>query len=202
MTEESAASHSAPVRGRVSRFFGQYIVKNRFQFKFSFVIFLFLATAMTVIWLQGSWVVSRMISQGLVTGDEAISHLRILNQNILYLSVLALAVVFGLTLFFSHFIAGPLYRFEKTLEQMREGDLSVIVRLRKHDELKDTAECFNQALTSLRGKIRHDREVITVSLDKINKLIQQSRQEGKAVETDLLEKIVSTLQNTPPQIKI
>jgi methyl-accepting chemotaxis protein len=46
-------------------------------------------------------------------------------------------------LFLSHRVAGPFFRFEKTLEKMTAGDLSERIRLRKNDEGKVLAEKIN-----------------------------------------------------------
>lgn len=48
-----------------------------------------------------------------------------------------------LALFLSHRVAGPFFRFEKTLEKMKDGDFSERIRLRKNDEGKRLAEMIN-----------------------------------------------------------
>lgn len=54
-----------------------------------------------------------------------------------------------LFLFLSHRIAGPLFRFEKTLEEVSKGDLSQRINLRKTDQLKKLQDAFNKAMESL-----------------------------------------------------
>ncbi len=65
---------------------------------------------------------------------------------------LILLIALG-TIFLSHKIAGPLYRFETVLYQMALGDLSVRCRLRKFDEAKSVSQAFNRTLDSLDYKI-------------------------------------------------
>ena len=192
----------APHRGRMSRFFGRYIIKNRLQFKFSFIVFAFLSVASLIIWYQSHWVVQSLIHSGAVEGEQAIEQLTILNQNIMYTCLLAVAIVFGLSLFFSHFVAGPIYRMETVFRQMKEGDLSVVVRFRKNDELQDTAEEFNQALMSIRTKLRKERETVSISLDRVKKMAEKLRQEGRTKEAGELDQIIFDLHNNPPQIKV
>ena len=108
-----------------SRFFGIKIIKTKFQFKFSLVVFIFLAVSAGAIWFWGNSMVSKMIESGMLTGDDAIASVNVLRDNIAYISILALAITFGLSLFFSHYIAGPIYRFEKTLEAMRDQGLEL-----------------------------------------------------------------------------
>lgn len=50
----------------------------------------------------------------------------------------------------SHQVAGPAYRIVKSLEQLREGDLTVRVKLRPGDELIEIADELNRVLDWLR----------------------------------------------------
>jgi methyl-accepting chemotaxis protein len=61
----------------------------------------------------------------------------------LYFAVL-LGFIAWVTVFLSHKIAGPLYRFEQCFQQLEQGDLTVRARLRKHDEAIWLAEKFNR----------------------------------------------------------
>lgn len=76
-----------------------------------------------------------------------------------------IAVVF---LFLSHRVAGPFYRFEKTLEKMVTGDLSGVLQLRKRDEGKILGEkinSFNDMMCQRLGEIRQAAEKIKESCD-------------------------------------
>ena len=68
------------------------------------------------------------------------------------LFLLLLFIALG-TVFLSHKIAGPLYRFETILYQMALGDFSIRCRLRKFDEAKSVSQAFNRTLDSLDYKI-------------------------------------------------
>ncbi len=59
-----------------------------------------------------------------------------------------------LTIFFSHRVAGPVYRLQKACNSIIEGDYTDEVHLRKGDEMKNLAALFNEAtaLTRLRLK--------------------------------------------------
>jgi methyl-accepting chemotaxis protein len=47
---------------------------------------------------------------------------------------------------FSHRIAGPMYRFEKTFRDIRNGERVTHVHLRRHDEFKEVAHEFSRTL--------------------------------------------------------
>jgi methyl-accepting chemotaxis protein len=48
----------------------------------------------------------------------------------------------------SHRIAGPLYRFEKTLNEISAGNLAKRINLRKNDQLNELQEALNSLLVS------------------------------------------------------
>ena len=70
-------------------------------------------------------------------------------EKLILVTVPLLLMVGLITIFLSHRIAGPLYRFQKSLVEMAQKNLTVRIHLRKHDEAKFIAESFNQALGEL-----------------------------------------------------
>jgi nitrogen fixation/metabolism regulation signal transduction histidine kinase len=190
-----------PTRAHVSRLFGQYIIKTTFQFKFSFVVVFLVALAVLSVWFIERYALARAIAVGIVANEDAVTHLTEMSDLILTFSLALLAMIFWLSLGFSHLIAGPIYRFERTLEEIREGNLSVQVRLRKHDEFKEVGEKFNQATASLRAKLSSEREQVVAATDKMITLADSLRKQGRAEEAAAMEQIVGDLRNTPPQIR-
>ena len=57
-----------------------------------------------------------------------------------------------LTVFFSHKIAGPVYRFEVALRRVIAGDYACRIRLRKRDELQELAATMNEALKATQAR--------------------------------------------------
>lgn len=202
MSDSKPIASQADRTRRPPRFLGQYIIKQRFQMKFSLIVFTFLSVAVFAIWLEGHLALKSMQNSGMINDLETLAQLKSVNTVIGNTSILMVAVVFGLSLFFSHFVAGPIYRFEKTLEEMKLGNLSMQVKLRKHDELKDMADLFNQALASLRNKVRKERETLDAALTKASKISETLRSKGHAAEADELDKLIHQIKNTPPQITI
>ena len=62
-------------------------------------------------------------------------------------------VIIIMTLLLSHRVAGPFYRFELTLEEMINGDLSQKIFLRRKDEGKELASKINQFNSKLSDKV-------------------------------------------------
>ena len=202
MDEAIAAKNEEDPQKRVSRLFGRIIINHRFQLKFTFVVFGFLFTASLITWLVGYFSVGHIVKMGLLKSDQAIDTLRIMNTVIGQLSILALAITFGLAVIFSHMIAGPIYRFERVLEQIRDGNLNLFVRLRRSDEFKETAELFNQALSGLRHRIQKERDSFHATADKVRLTAERLRSLGRHEEADELDKLLTEIKSLPPQIKI
>jgi signal transduction histidine kinase len=49
-------------------------------------------------------------------------------------------------LIYSHRMAGPIYRFKTTIDEVLEGKSPSIIVLRQHDEMKDLASSLNKLL--------------------------------------------------------
>jgi methyl-accepting chemotaxis protein len=72
--------------------------------------------------------------------------------------VVYLAGVLAVSGLLSHRIAGPLYRFERSAEEVARGNLSLRIVLRKGDEFHEFREKFNAMTESLRDKVSGDAE--------------------------------------------
>jgi methyl-accepting chemotaxis protein len=59
-----------------------------------------------------------------------------------------------ISLFLSHRIAGPIFRFERSVEEITRGNLSFRIALRSKDEGKELAELMNTMLDTLSGRLR------------------------------------------------
>jgi sensor histidine kinase YesM len=62
---------------------------------------------------------------------------------------LACFVTIGLSVRLSNRIAGPLYRLEKSMEQLQKGDTNCRIKLRDGDYLIETVDIFNHMLDHL-----------------------------------------------------
>ena len=83
----------------------------------------------------------------------------------------------------THRLLGPLYRFTQTMRQMARGDLSMRVRIRRHDFLHEEARVFNEMLEALRERV----EGIDHEADRLGDELRRARASGRptAAEPDL-----------------
>jgi methyl-accepting chemotaxis protein len=84
------------------------------------------------------------------------------------------AVTIIVTLFISHRIAGPLYRLEKDIAEVNNGNLTVEIHVRKKDELQELARSLNQMLKSIRSTLSElNKEIKSITLAAIPEKEQQ-----------------------------
>jgi sensor histidine kinase YesM len=60
-------------------------------------------------------------------------------------------VIIGFTIVFTHRIAGPIYRFELTLDRLNQGEDVPLIKLRPGDELKELAEKINDMILLIKN---------------------------------------------------
>lgn len=82
------------------------------------------------------------------------------NRNLAGKLVFLLVFIALGTIFLSHKIAGPLFRFQKILEGLAHGDLSLRCKLRKFDEAQPLAHTLNQTLDNLEASVLQLRQMI------------------------------------------
>lgn len=92
----------------------------------------------------------------------------VLLVNLVVIGVTA-AAGFVVMLLVSHKIAGPLYRFEKSLDEICRGDLTHRFTLRSKDEMGELADKLNR----FNSKMEHDVARIQRGIDELEGLIEE-----------------------------
>jgi methyl-accepting chemotaxis protein len=95
-----------------------------------------------------------------------------------------------MALFESHRIAGPVYRFEKTLRALIDGDFSQRIRLRKYDNFTQLEPVLNQLADRYEQTSRAEQLVrarIGPGLEEVSKLLQQGHPEQARERIEVLQ---------------
>jgi len=72
----------------------------------------------------------------------------------------ALLIVIGIgTIFVTHRIAGPMYRFDQCFKQILSGNLTVRAHLRKTDEARELMISFNAMVDSLESSVKRIKTI-------------------------------------------
>lgn len=64
-----------------------------------------------------------------------------------------------IAMFLTHRFAGPLYRFERSLDEMIRGNLGFEIRLRQRDEGKEVAGMINRFNSMLSAQVKEMRDI-------------------------------------------
>lgn len=172
-----------------------YFIKKKFQIDFSikFLALIILEAVLAI----GLFI---YLSRGTLTTGYFGSDLKIARTSEFFLPILLLSnlIVLGLTglagivvlILMSHRIAGPLYRFEKVLADISNGDLTRRFRLRGKDQLAQIAESitgFTAVADSKMGYIKSSVLEISILLSEIQSSISSNPPTDKGLEQKLQE---------------
>lgn len=135
-----------------------FFIKKNFQSRFilKFCILVLLGTMISTVLIF-------MFSQDTLTSSFNQSRLvvkttsfailpAVIYTNIITLILISFATIF-VTLFISHKIAGPMFRFEKEIKIIAGGDLTVKIHLRRKDQITELAYDINNMTANLNHKV-------------------------------------------------
>ncbi|HOW27851.1 MAG TPA: hypothetical protein PK876_05060 [Elusimicrobiota bacterium] len=123
----------------------KYLINKPLQFKYALliggVLFVMMLLVQTHTYLLIQSLLPNLFSSTLGRSVRAIQLWMAIN------SVIYLIVIAALSIFISHKIAGPLYRLEKSIQEILDSnDVRQRISLRKGDELQSLADLINRLL--------------------------------------------------------
>lgn len=105
---------------------------------------------------------------------------------------LGMLVSASLSVFVTHRFAGPIYRFQKLVDQMAEGDLSARFKLRKGDDLTELETAVNRAIATLAGTIQDTQRPLGDLTQRLERVLARGWEGPEALPkgdiAELLEK--------------
>ena len=159
------------------------------SYTFIFAIIIF-APSMLTLWLD----------YPLAEKAEAAKMLLLLHSTI-WPGIGGAFLLFGaLSIFISHKVAGPLYRLKKSLLQVAQGDLNVVIKLRKRDDLKDLAEHVNMLIEELRTfatTARNDYDLLSGCIQELEQKIEK-----KVLTEELGREIINKVEAGRKNIEV
>lgn len=111
----------------------------------------------------------------------------VLAASFVSMCIVALVAVI-LTLYDSHRIGGPLYRFRANLMAIAQGDLTLVTHRRQGDELRALTEAMNEMTGALRAKVLNvagAERGFSAALDEACRAVES----GDAVGVDHLDRL-------------
>jgi methyl-accepting chemotaxis protein len=107
------------------------------------------------------------------------------------MSIFIIGAVILLHLFYSHRIAGPVYRLGRESEAIGQGRLKGNIRFRRKDNLTDIGDSLNQTAVRYRARVETLKEHLSLIDRKADSAGTLIRQDGK---TPALEQTVSEMK--------
>jgi methyl-accepting chemotaxis protein len=164
-----------------------YLIDPPFQIRFSIYV---------VTWTMALGATFPLIVQNLIdtlvkvlkvtmdgTSLEQIDALRAdVTQQLWITAALSVFVIFIISIFVSHRIAGPLYNLRKHLAELAQGNLKQSLQFRKSDYFHQLARDYNYALEGIRGMVRKKEDTAQAALHRIEKILPQSGELQKELQ--------------------
>lgn len=135
------------------------IIRPAYQIRLALTVFLYIVLY--------SVVLGGILFYPLYSGMESASSTEeqiVYSEVLLYLhrtfwpGFFVIAVIAGVhAIYASHRLVGPVYRFDRTLRSLIDGDYSLRIKIRKKDEFKEVEALLNELAESLERKWSRDR---------------------------------------------
>lgn len=151
------------------------LVKKTLQLKYIAVIFASVLAAAALIGLDLYYTLYKIVlmDNPMLTGP--LDQIRAM----LFLKLgLYLGIIFLVSLFLSHRLAGPIYRFEKSAQAVGSGDLTHRVSLRTGDELVELQEEFNAMVAGLQSLVQKDRTLARRLAGRVQETARRLSEDG------------------------
>jgi methyl-accepting chemotaxis protein len=169
----------------------QYLLPGTFQINFIIASFVYQLV------IVGVFVLMLFLPVGLQVDDATLSaeegwragiEFLVLHQYVWPALAVASVLMLVHALFFSHRIAGPLYRFRTVFEEVGRGNLLVSTKIRRNDLLREEADCLGQMVDSLRSKIVSIQDHHATASAAVDRLaLRLDRLSAKDAQTDLAQ---------------
>ena len=172
-----------------------YFIKRDLQGRYVFNFFIFILFGTIIFTLIFSALTINTLTvvyedYNLKIGKTPIVLLKeILKTHWFFLLTVGIAIVIA-SIFLTHRFAGPIYRFEKSVEEMIKGNFNFIIRLRKKDEGKELANLMNELISTISRIINEIKDISDKLGEEALLISEMLKKEEHSVEIkNSLEKI-------------
>jgi hypothetical protein len=178
-----------------------YFIEKKFQVKYLLLTILMLLTysLLFIVIIFAPYMLTLYFDYPLNEQAESARVILLLHGRI-WPWIGGVILFFGtVSIFISHKVAGPLFRMKKSLDKVTQGDLSVVIKLRKWDDLKDLAERINLLVEELRTFVTTLRNDYDLLSDYIQEL--EHKIESKALTEESGREIIRKVQDSRKNIE-
>lgn len=177
-----------------------YFIKKGLQTRFIGTVLLIVALVMVVIFCN-LYFFGMFLAQDSEYGAsyaEAFERLKTdlgtkLMGRLVLLGLVNVIIVILISLFFSHQIAGPVYKLEKTLQKIIEGDVNVKFSFRQSDRFDELAELLNDMKDKYTDALKNAKDVNQKSIKLIEEAIAKKDASALAGLKDMNMQLANAL---------
>lgn len=182
-----------------------YFIEKKFQAKYLLLTILMLLSYsfLFVIIIFAPYILTLHFDYPFTEKAEAARALLLLHSRI-WPWIGGVILFFGaISIFISHKVAGPLFRMKRSLDKVTQGDLSVVIKLRKWDDLKDLAEHINLLIEELRTfviALRNDYDLLSDYIQELEQKIEKkilTEESGR----EIIRKVQQSRKNIETALK-
>lgn len=170
-----------------------YLINPGFQIKFSVFVtsLVFISSLIYPAVIYETYTrVAEAISDPILKQKFLQSKIDLIQLLVLF-ELIFTALVFVICIFQSHKIAGPLYKLQRFLKDLREGNSQRKLVFRKGDNFKELADDYNLAVDTI-NRTMHER---TQKLDELSNKISEKINESQGEQKDILNQILLDVTN-------
>jgi len=176
-----------------------YFIEKRFQTNFilKFCVLVAIGGLLTIgilYFLAMRSTTVSFVNSRVVVRTTADFILPILIQTVAIVTVLVGLATIVVTLFVSHKIAGPLYRFKKVMQALAEGNFSDDFRIRHLDQLQDLADVFNVMISKIRTELKTLKDNFRSLKEKLDNISEHEIAEHKRPYLGDLKRIAEEVE--------
>lgn len=184
----------------------QYVINKELQFSYSWLLILCVGLVILVFGLS-LWYINKvhldLFHQ--IVGEEALPKAyidSIQNQFLVGIPVTIVIVsllLFGLGIYTSHRVAGPMYRIAKNMNQIGVENHLDTIQIRKRDQLRELADAFNHMVHALKDRMYQDMRLIDQVRMKIAQL--HTALKGESIDINRLSDQVREIDKLAIELK-
>jgi methyl-accepting chemotaxis protein len=156
-----------------------FLIKRRLQLKYAALVFAGVLFTAVIVGGDISWTMLRFIERenpSLITNAMDVMRFTLVKMS-LFMGIMSIV-----SLFVSHRLAGPVYRFEKSARAIASGDLTHRVCLRTGDELMELQDEINSMTASLQRLVQRDRVLADALAERLGALAGRLKSPGARPE--------------------
>jgi methyl-accepting chemotaxis protein len=181
----------------------QYIVNKDFQARLTMIIILLVIIVANI---MGGLVYFMLNTDtglaGMVSVLNVSSTEKLLFPAILTAEIISILIVALISLFVSHRMAGPVYRFERVIEDMRDGNLDFTFKIREKDEFKELADSLGELISEYNqviGQTKKSTKYLEETLKELNRAVQDKKR-SKSDNSVKLSALAEKIENQKDEI--